>query len=157
MTTVDRIPPSEYVAAGVNCGVINKEGEVRPCASGHCWHCWRATFAAAVAAGLGSSAAFAGEVTGNCNNAKEGSRAADNCKDGQNANANSICSFSGQNDNPDSTNPMNPGGKTQSYGQDVKSGAANPSAENKSNQPVPEAFPHTGAACNGHSGFQSGP
>ena len=116
-----------------------------------------ATFAAAVAAGLGSSAAFAGEVTGNCNNAKEGSKAADNCKEGQNANANSICAFSGQNDNPASTNPENPGGRTQSYGQDVKSGAADPSAENRSNTPDPEAFPHPGAACNGHTGFFSEP
>ena len=73
-----------------------------------------ATFAAAVMAGLGTSVAFAGEVTGNCNHAKEGSAAADNCKTDQDANANSICSFSGQNDNPNSTNPENPGGKTQS-------------------------------------------
>ena len=116
-----------------------------------------ATFAAAVAAGLGSSVAFAGEVTGNCNNAKEGSQAAENCKTGQNANANSICAFSGQNDNPDSTNPMNPPGKTQSYGQDVKSGAADPSAENRSNPPDPEAFPHPGAACNGNTGFLTEP
>ena len=75
-----------------------------------------ATFAAAVAAGLGSSVAFAGEVTGNCNNAKEGSKAADNCKEDQNANANSICSFSGQNDNPTSIDLENPPGRVQSYG-----------------------------------------
>jgi hypothetical protein len=116
-----------------------------------------ATFAAAVAAGLGTSVAFAGEVTGNCNHAKAGSPAADNCKEDQNANANSICSFSGQNDNPNSTNPENPGGKTQSYGQDVKSGAADPSAENPSNPPDPEATPHPGAACNGEHGFLSEP
>ena len=59
-----------------------------------------ATFAAAVVVGMGASAAFAGEQTGNCNNAKPGSSAADNCKTGQNPNANSICAFSGQNDNP---------------------------------------------------------
>jgi hypothetical protein len=116
-----------------------------------------ATFAAAVVGGLGTSVAFAGEVTGNCNHAKEGSAAADNCKTDQNANANSICSFSGQNDNPNSTNPENPGGKTQSYGQDVKSGAADPSAENPSNPPDPEATPHPGAACNGNHGFLSEP
>ena len=116
-----------------------------------------ATFAAAVAAGLGAGAAFAGEVTGNCNNAKSGSPAADNCRTGQNANANSICSFSGQNDDPDSTDPMNPGGKTQSYGQDVKRGVADPSSHNPSNPPDPEAFPHPGAACNGDHGFLSGP
>ena len=63
-----------------------------------------ATLAAAVAAGLGSSVAFAGEVTGNCNNAKEGSKAAENCKTDQNANANSICAFSGQED--DSRSPL---------------------------------------------------
>jgi hypothetical protein len=63
-----------------------------------------ATLAAAVAAGLGSSVALAGEVTGNCNNAKEGSKAAENCKTDQNANANSICSFSGQED--DSRSPL---------------------------------------------------
>lgn len=31
----------------------------------------------------------------------------------------SICQFSGQNDDPDSTDPENPGGRTQSFGQDV--------------------------------------
>ena len=116
-----------------------------------------ATFAAAVAAGLGSSVAFAGEVTGNCNNAKEGSQAAENCKTGQNANANSICAFSGQNDNPESTDPENPGGKTQSYGQAVRGGGADPRSENPSNPPDPEATPHPGAACNGNTGFLSGP
>jgi len=120
-----------------------------------------ATFAAAVVAGLGTSVAFAGEVTGNCNHAKQGSPAADNCKEDQNANANSICSFSGQNDNPGSTNPENPGGKTQSYGQDVKSGAADPSQENPGQighqPPGEDDFPHPGFACNGDHGFLSEP
>jgi hypothetical protein len=120
-----------------------------------------ATFAAAVAAGLGAGAASAGEVTGNCNHAKQGSAAADNCKTGQNANANSICSFSGQNDNPTSTDPENPGGKTQSYGQAVRGGGADPSAENpgkvRGAPPNPDATPHPGAACNGNHGFLSGP
>jgi hypothetical protein len=120
-----------------------------------------ATFAAAVAAGLGAGAASAGEVTGNCNNAKEGSPAADNCKEGQNANANSICSFSGQNDDPNSTDPANPGGKTQSYGQDVSAGSANPSEENPGKvghePPGPGDFPHPGFACNGEHGFFSEP
>ena len=75
-----------------------------------------ATFAAAVVVGIGASAAFAGEVTGNCNHAQAGSAAADNCKTDQNANANSICSFSGQNDNPNSTNPENPGGRRSRTG-----------------------------------------
>ena len=116
-----------------------------------------ATIAGAVAAGVGASAASAGEVTGNCNNAKQGSPAADNCKEGQNANSNSICSFSGQNDNPDSTNPENPGGKTQSYGQDVSSGRRDPSTTNpgKVGQGVPTA--HPGFACNGNHGFLSEP
>ena len=82
--------------------------------------------AAVVAASVGAGAASAGEVTGNCNNAKQGSRAADNCKEDQNANANSICSFSGQNDDPSGTQGEGPGGRTQSYGQDVKNGSANP-------------------------------
>ena len=119
-----------------------------------------ATFAAAVVAGLGAGAAFAGEVTGNCNHAKQGSPAADNCKEDQNANANSICSFSGQNDNPGSTNPENPGGKTQSYGQDVSSGRADPSEENPGKSghapPGPEDHPHPGFACNGNHGFLAG-
>ena len=120
-----------------------------------------ATIAGAVAAGVGASAASAGEVTGNCNNAKQGSPAADNCKEGQNANSNSICSFSGQNDNPDSTNPENPGGKTQSYGQDVRAGRADPSEENPGKlghvPPGPDDHPHPGFACNGNHGFLSGP
>ena len=111
--------------------------------------------------GMGVTAASAGEVTGNCNNAKPGSPAAENCKTNQNANANSICSFSGQNDNPGSTNPENPGGKTQSYGQDVKSGAANPSEGNPAalghQPPGPDDFPHPGFACNGDHGFFSEP
>ena len=116
-----------------------------------------ATFAAAVAAGLGTGVASAGEVTGNCNNAKQGSPAADNCKEDQNANANSICSFSGQNDNPDSTNPENPGGKTQSYGQDVSPAPLIRARRIRSNPPDPEAIPHPGSACNGNHGFLSEP
>jgi hypothetical protein len=115
-----------------------------------------AILAAAVAAGIGARGAAAGEVTGNCNHAKS-EKAADNCKTDQNANANSICSFSGQNDNPESTDPENPGGKTQSYGQAVRAGGADPRTENPSNPPDPEATPHPGAACNGEHGFLSGP
>ena len=120
-----------------------------------------ASLAAAVAVGLGASTARAGEVTGNCNNAKAGSPAADNCKKGQNENANSICSFSGQNDNPGSTNPENPGGKTQSYGQDVSGGPADPSTENPGKighqPPGEDDFPHPGFACNGDHGFFAEP
>ena len=55
--------------------------------------------------GVGVTAASAGEQTGNCNNAQAGSPAADNCKKDQNANANSICAFSGQNDDPNGCRP----------------------------------------------------
>lgn len=71
--------------------------------------------------GVGASAALAGEVTGN------GKPTAGP------AHANSICVFSGQNDDP--TAPMTldfriapngPGGRTQSYGQLVRSGLLSP-------------------------------
>ena len=111
-----------------------------------------ATFAAAIATGLGASVAFAGEVTGNCNHAKPGSKAEDNC--GPNPigapgetdppHASSICSFSGQNDGEP------PPGRTaehvQSWGQvpkDVRDAIA-------------EEGEHPGDACNGHTGFFSG-
>ena len=71
-------------------------------------------FAAAVCAvavvGAGAGAAFAGEVKGPPGSFRE--------KD--TTHANSICSFSGLNDG----NP--PGGQTQSYGQDVVAGRADP-------------------------------
>ena len=115
-----------------------------------------ATVAAAVAAGLGASAASAGEVTGNCNHAKQGSAAADNCKEGQNANSNSICAFSGQNDDPSGTEGEGPGGNTQSYGQDVANFGAEPSEANPGKVGhVPTA--HPGFACNGDHGFFAEP
>jgi hypothetical protein len=71
-------------------------------------------FSAATVAGLSANAALAGEVTGNG-------------KDTQGpAHANSICVFSGQNDDPTGTQGEGPGGRTQSYGQDVRSGAISP-------------------------------
>ena len=76
------------------------------------------TMACAVAfLGATGSAAFAGELTGN-GKPTQGP-----------AHANSICVFSGQNDDPTapiiSANPIpeapnGPGGRTQSYGQDVR-------------------------------------
>src|SRR5215203_3395317 len=54
--------------------------------------------------------------------------------------ANSICSFSGQNDEPD--NPEE-GGRVQSYGQLVRQGAAEPS-----DQPGPA---EPGTFCNAHN------
>lgn len=67
-------------------------------------------FSTAALAGASCSAAFAGEVTGPPGTFGE--------KD--TTHANSICSFSGLND----ANP--PLGQTQSFGQDVKAGRANP-------------------------------
>jgi hypothetical protein len=117
-----------------------------------------ATFATAVVVGMGASAALAGEVTGNCNHAEEGSPADDNCKTGQNANANSICAFSGQNDVPDApldqAAPPGPGGTSQSYGQENRLGLRDPSADNPGQGESP-FFP--GSACNGEHGFLSGP
>ena len=71
-------------------------------------------FSAATLVGLTANAALAGEVTGNG-------------KDTQGpAHANSICVFSGQNDDPTGTQGEGPGGRTQSYGQDVRAGSIDP-------------------------------
>src|SRR5258707_1264299 len=68
--------------------------------------------------GLSGGAASAGEITGN------GKPTAGP------AHANSICVFSGKNDDPtaplDGSGPNGPGGVSQSYGQDVKLGLASP-------------------------------
>jgi hypothetical protein len=76
--------------------------------------------------GAGAGTALAGEVTGNG-------------KDTQGTeHANSICSFSGQNDTPNEPAPE--GGRVQSYGQLVKQGLkGSPSA------------PSPGIACQGGS------
>jgi hypothetical protein len=72
--------------------------------------------------GAGASTAFAGEITGNGKPTRGP------------AHANSICVFSGKNDDPtaplDGSGPNGPGGVAQSYGQDVKLGLANPHAFN---------------------------
>jgi hypothetical protein len=72
---------------------------------------------AIVIGGASASAAFAGEITGS-GKATAGP-----------AHANSICVFSGRNDDPNaplsldlSIAPNGPGGVSQSYGQDVKLG-----------------------------------
>ena len=87
---------------------------------------------------LTASVAFAGEVTGSGKN------------DEQNQ-GKSWCSFSGLNDDPTApiqppgpTNPNGPGGKTQSYGQDVKLGLADP---------VNDKVGHPGTACNPQKTF----
>ena len=76
-----------------------------------------AVLCAAAIAGASACAAFAGEITGN------GKPTAGP------EHANSICVFSGQNDDPDAPlsldrtiAPNGPGGKSQSFGQDVKLG-----------------------------------
>ena len=88
---------------------------------------------AAALAGLTPSAAFAGEITGS-GKPTHGP-----------ANANSICVFSGLNDDPDApldgSGPNGPGGQSQSYGQDVKLGLQDPHVFNP------------GAACRGGSNF----
>jgi len=78
---------------------------------------------------VGLSPASAGEITGNGKPAQGA------------AHANSICAFSGQNDEPDA--PFPEGGRVQSYGQVVKLGL-------KAEAPGP------GVACNGHTGFLAG-
>jgi hypothetical protein len=70
--------------------------------------------AAAVIAGLTASVALAGEITGTGKSLEP-------------LHANSICAYSGLNDDPTGINPENgPPGRTQSYGQDVRAGFIDP-------------------------------
>jgi hypothetical protein len=66
---------------------------------------------------VGTSAAFAGEVTGSGANVDQNQGM-------------SWCSFSGLNDDPgaplDGSGPNGPGGQSQSFGQDVRLGLADP-------------------------------
>jgi hypothetical protein len=89
--------------------------------------------------GLSAGAALAGEVTGN----GKATAGPDN--------ANSICVFSGQNDDPNAPivsaeptadAPNGPGGRTQSYGQDVRYGLLTP------------AIVTPGMTCKGGSNFE---
>src|SRR5215207_9110119 len=77
-----------------------------------------ALWLAALVASSAAAPAFAGEVTGS------GKPTAGP------PNANSICVFSGQNDDPgaplDGSGPNGPGGVSQSYGQNVKLGLSDP-------------------------------
>ena len=77
-----------------------------------------AALCAGVFAAVSAGSAFAGEVTGNGKSTRGP------------AHANSICVFSGQNDDPSGTQGEGPGGRTQSYGQDVRSGSIDPRAFN---------------------------
>jgi hypothetical protein len=84
--------------------------------------------------GAGASAAFAGEITGN------GKPTAGPLH------ANSICVFSGQNDDPTAPTspplgPNGPGGHSQSYGQENRLGLVDPHVFNP------------GVACRGGSNF----
>ena len=73
-------------------------------------------FVAAICVGAIASPAMAGEVNGSDTNPKS-----------KYSQGKSLCKFSGLNDDPDSTNPMNPGGRTQSYGTSVTLGLFDPS------------------------------
>jgi hypothetical protein len=90
-----------------------------------------------VVVGMSGTAALAGEVTG------KGKPTAGP------AHANSICVFSGKNDDPtaplDGSGPNGPGGVSQSYGQDVKLGLASPHEFNP------------GDACRGGSNEEGSP
>jgi hypothetical protein len=92
-----------------------------------------AVVSAVIMVGPGAGAAFAGEITGN------GKPTAGV------ANANSICVFSGKNDDPDApldgSGPNGPGGQSQSYGQENKLGLVDPHVFNP------------GDACRGGSNF----
>ena len=71
-----------------------------------------ALVAALIVVAMGASAAFAGEITGNGKSLKN--------PDGT-LNGRSICAFSGLNDDPPGLDPENgPPGRTQSFGQDVR-------------------------------------
>lgn len=67
-----------------------------------------------------SVSAAAGEVNGSKTNPKD-----------KFAQGRSICDFSGLNDDPTSTDPTNPGGRTQNYGQDVKNHYLSPTDPNE--------------------------
>jgi hypothetical protein len=92
-----------------------------------------ALICALVFGGLTASAALAGEITGN------GKPTAGP------AHANSICVFSGKNDDPgaplDGSGPNGPGGPSQSYGQENRLGLQDPHVFNP------------GDACRGGSNF----
>jgi len=91
----------------------------------------RIVVTALLAASL-STPVFAGEVNGSAQNPKH-----------YYAQGASLCDFSGLNDNPTSTNPANPGGKTQSYGQENRLGLLDPSDPDQRN-----SFFFPGVGCN---------
>jgi hypothetical protein len=60
---------------------------------------------------LSAGSVLGGEVTGNRQSLK-----IEDSKWGTDLHARSFCAYSGQNDKPASTDPMDPGGRVQSYG-----------------------------------------
>ena len=80
--------------------------------------------------------ALAGEVNGSTTNPK--------IKFSQGV---SLCKFSGLNDDPDSTNPANPGGRTQSYGTSVTLDLFDPSDPDER-----DSFFFPGVGCNPTAG-----
>jgi hypothetical protein len=87
-------------------------------------------FVAAFCAFTVSTAAIAGEVNGSTKNPREDySRGV------------SWCKFSGLNDDPDSTNPMNPPGHTQNFGQLVANYGFDPQEVNPGTECNPTRHP----------------
>ena len=77
-----------------------------------------AAFCAAAVVGLTAGSALAGEITGTGKSLEP-------------LHANSICAYSGLNDDPLGLDPSNgPPGRVQSYGQDVRMGLIDPRAFN---------------------------
>ena len=72
---------------------------------------------AAAVLGVGAGSALAGEVKG----PPRTDAGPSTDYTGARTHANSICAYSGLNDNPTSTNPLNPPGRVQSYGFSVVS------------------------------------
>jgi hypothetical protein len=100
----------------------------------------------AAVVGVGAGSAFAGEITGNGK------------PTGAPDHANSICVFSGQNDDPGAPldGPNGPGGTSQSYGQENRLGLRDPSTENPGKVGQGVFTFHPGFACNGDHGFFAG-
>ena len=97
-------------------------------------------FVAVICVGAIASPAMAGEVNGS-----------DTTPKSQYSQGNSLCKFSGLNDNPDSSNPANPGGRTQSYGTSVTLDLFDPSDPDER-----ASFFFPGVGCNPHRLSQGG-
>ena len=100
-----------------------------------------AALCAVVFAAVSASSAFAGETTGNGKRTPIGAAS----DEGGPPHASSICSFSGQNDDPEA--PGAEGGRVQSWGQDVKEAV-------HAGEGPPGGVP--GQACNGNHGAFAG-